>query len=107
MKAETSLCLTLALLASGLPVRADILELKNGNVLNGKYVGGTAGTVRFETSAGTQVVETAKITALTFTTPAAGTAVIGATCVMGPEGLNCVCHAGSAMTVRCECRSRR
>jgi hypothetical protein len=50
--------------------RADILELKNGTVLNGKYAGGTAGTVRFETSAGQQVIETPQVIALTFTTPA-------------------------------------
>ena len=54
-------------------VRADILELKNGTVLNGKYAGGTAGTVRFETSAGQQVIETSQIIALTFTTPPAPT----------------------------------
>lgn len=54
-------------------LQADVLELKSGSVLNGKYVGGTAGTVRFETSAGVQVVETAQIIALTFTTSAAAT----------------------------------
>jgi hypothetical protein len=62
-----------ALLASALAtlsLRADILELKNGNVLNGKYAGGTAGTLRFATSAGTQVLETSQIIALTFTSPA-------------------------------------
>jgi hypothetical protein len=50
---------------------ADVLELKDGRVLNGKYVGGTAGTVRFETAEGVQVLETAQIIALTFTTPPA------------------------------------
>ncbi len=47
------------LLAMTLSAHPDVLELKNGTILNGKYVGGTAGTVRFETSAGTQVIETA------------------------------------------------
>ena len=47
--------------------QADVLELKNGKVLNGSYVGGTAGTIRFETSGGVQVVETAQALALTFT----------------------------------------
>jgi hypothetical protein len=42
-------------------------ELKNGNLLNGHYGGGTAGTVRFETSAGLQVIETSQIIAFTFT----------------------------------------
>jgi hypothetical protein len=71
MKTTTQLCLTVVLLGLGLPVHADILELKNGDVLNGKYVGGTAATVRYETSAGMRVVETSEIIALTFTTPAA------------------------------------
>ena len=47
--------------------QADVLEMKNGKTLNGKYVGGTAGTVRFETSEGVQVIETAAAVALTFT----------------------------------------
>lgn len=47
--------------------KADVLELKNGNVLTGKYSGGTAATVRFETSSGLQVIETGQAIALTFT----------------------------------------
>src|SRR5512143_921435 len=55
--------------------RADVLELKNGKVLTGNYVGGTAGTIRFETSQGVQVVEKSQALALTFTaaSTAAGT----------------------------------
>jgi hypothetical protein len=49
---------------------ADILELKNGTILDGKYAGGTATTVRFETGSGMQVIETSQIVALTFTMPA-------------------------------------
>lgn len=71
MKQIPHLVLTVALLGASVSARADILELKNGRVLNGKYVGGTAGTVRFESSAGQQVLETSQIIALTFTTPAA------------------------------------
>lgn len=47
--------------------RADVLELKDGRVLTGKYVGGTAGTIRFETAGGVQVVEASQALALTFT----------------------------------------
>jgi hypothetical protein len=47
-------------------IHADVLELKSGSILNGKYVGGSAGTVRFETEAGLQVIETGQIIALTF-----------------------------------------
>jgi len=65
-KALALLALTLG--CSGL--HADVLEMKDGQVLNGKYVGGTAATVRFEGSTGLQVIETSKIIALTFTTSA-------------------------------------
>jgi hypothetical protein len=47
--------------------QADVLELKNGKVLTGTYAGGTAGTIRFQTSEGVQVVETGQSLALTFT----------------------------------------
>ncbi len=59
-----------------LSARADVLELKNGKVLNGKYVGGTAGTIRFETAQGVQVIETGQALALTF--GASGTTATGA-----------------------------
>jgi len=71
MNAKLQRLLTAGLIGWSVSASADILEMKNGSVLNGKYVGGTAGTVRFETSAGMQVIETAQIIALTFTTPAA------------------------------------
>ena len=70
MKIIVKLLLTTALLGLGVSTHADVLELKNGSVLNGKYVGGTAGADRFETSAGLQVIETAQAVALTFTTAA-------------------------------------
>lgn len=70
LKLPTPLVLAV-LVVLGLSVRADLLELKNGTVLNGKFAGGTAGTVRFEMGAGQQVIETSQIIALTFTTPAA------------------------------------
>ena len=44
MKHIIPLVLSIAFLGSSVSARADILELKNGNVLNGKYAGGTAGT---------------------------------------------------------------
>jgi hypothetical protein len=65
------------LLAVG-SVYGDVLELKNGTILNGKYVGGTAGTLRFETNQGTNVIETSQVIALTFTAPATLTATTAA-----------------------------
>src|SRR5215217_507949 len=44
----------------------DTLEMRDGTLLNGKYDGGTAGTVRITTAAGTRVVEISQIVALTF-----------------------------------------
>jgi hypothetical protein len=45
---------------------ADTIEMRNGQILNGKYVGGTATTVRFDANGQTQTVATADIVALTF-----------------------------------------
>src|ERR1017187_8535069 len=74
MKNITYQYAVVALLGLGMSARADILELKNGNVLNGKYTGGTAGTVRFDAGAGMQVIETSQVIALTFTTAASAPA---------------------------------
>ncbi len=72
MKHRTTLFTALAVFAA-LHGHADVLELKNGKTLNGKYTGGTAGTIRFETSDGVQAIETGQVIALTF--GGAGTAV--------------------------------
>lgn len=69
MRNNSLLLITLASVLFSPSLRADVLELKNGQVLNGKYLGGTAGTLRFETGTGTQVLETSQLMALTFTSP--------------------------------------
>ena len=71
MKTITTLCLTAGLLGWAAAASADVLELKTGKVLTGKYAGGTAGTVRFETSGGIQVIETGQALALTFSSSGA------------------------------------
>lgn len=77
MKTRLSfICLTVVA-AVATVTRADVLELKSGKVLNGSYAGGTAGTIRFQTSEGLQVVETAQALALTFTGGAAPAAAAG------------------------------
>jgi hypothetical protein len=58
--------------------QADVLELKNGQVLTGSYVGGTAATIRFQTSQGVQAVETSQCLALTFTAGDTSTSVTSA-----------------------------
>src|SRR5712691_544274 len=64
---KQNLILSALALIAALHTKADVLELKNGQVLTGKYIGGTAGTVRFETGSGMQVIETGQALALTFT----------------------------------------
>src|SRR4051812_5528489 len=79
-------CLVIGLIAaSSAPslVRADTVEMRDGTLVNGKYVGGTAGTLRVETPQGVKVLETSQVLALTFaaangaptTAPAAAAAV--------------------------------
>lgn len=80
---------------------ADVLELKNGQVLSGKYVGGTAGTVRFDTGSGVQVLETSQALALTFSggaTTAAVPAVTPAPTAAQPDAASV--PAGTTLLVR-------
>jgi hypothetical protein len=63
--------------ASGVSL-ADTAEMRDGSLVQGKYVGGTAGTVRFETPQGIKVIETSKILALTFSEGAATSQPAGA-----------------------------
>jgi hypothetical protein len=104
MKNQALLIVTLAASAA-FYIRADVLELKNGQILNGKYVGGTAGTIRFETGGGTQVIETAQATALTFTgggaaaaTPAVTPAPASAPAAAAPATVTI--PAGTTLLVR-------
>lgn len=64
---KTRLLLTTLVTLAALRMQADVLEMKNGTVLNGKYVGGTATTVRFDAFGSTQVLATSDLIALTFT----------------------------------------
>jgi hypothetical protein len=63
-------------MAAAAQAPADVLELKDGRVLTGKYAGGTAGTVRIETAGGLQAVESSQALALTFTGEAAPAEVV-------------------------------
>src|SRR2546430_6423 len=61
----------LAVMALGLfmagAATADTLELKDGRVLKGKYLGGTQAVMRFELNGEVQTFNTNDIVALTFT----------------------------------------
>jgi len=93
MKTTVYLCLTAGLLGWA-AASADVLELKNGKTLNGKYVGGTAGTIRFETGEGVQVVETGQALALTFT----GGGAVGAAPATAPTTSHFSAPASDAPT---------
>lgn len=56
----------LSVMLLALPVWADVLELKDGRVLRGTYMGGTQGTVRFMVGDKVELFTRADIVALTF-----------------------------------------
>src|SRR5713226_2787677 len=58
---------------------ADTLELKNGKVLQGKYLGGTQVVLRFEVNGEVQTFNTNEIVALTFTVYSGNAAPAAAT----------------------------
>ena len=86
--------------------QADVLELKNGKVLTGSYVGGTAATIRFQTSEGVQVIETSQALALTFTasgspaTAPSSAAPAAAPAAAAPAPSSVTVPAGTALLVR-------
>jgi len=63
---RTLLAVTATLLLAGIGL-ADTLELKDGRVLQGKYLGGTQAVLRFEVDGEVQTFPTHDIVALTFT----------------------------------------
>src|SRR5215475_9090250 len=81
MKTRACMIIAIGCLGLNLATVADVLEMKNGTILNGKFQGGTADTVRFDSGSGTQVVATSEIIALTFTTQKAAAAAPAAAAV--------------------------
>src|SRR5438445_7033937 len=63
----------IALIFAGLGL-ADTLKLKDGRVLQGKYLGGTQAVLRFEVNGDVQTFPTHDIVALTFTRGSSGRA---------------------------------
>ena len=99
MKTKIQPLFLAALVASGAWAPADVLELKNGTILNGKYSGGSANAVNFTTTAGIQVIDTAQIVALTFTAPAPPQAVAPAPAATPARGAQTI-PAGTPLLVR-------
>jgi hypothetical protein len=61
------LALAMACLVTPMAAFADTLELKDGRVLQGRYMGGTASQVRFEVNGNLQTFPVTEVVALTFT----------------------------------------
>jgi hypothetical protein len=97
MKCQPLLITALTVLAA-LSSPADVLELKGGKTLSGKYVGGTTSTIRFETSQGVQVIGTGQVLALTFTS--GGVAPAARTTAAGPAASPATVPAGTTLLVR-------
>jgi hypothetical protein len=86
---------------------ADTLELKDGRVLKGKYLGGTQAVLRFELNGEVQTFNTADIVALTFTghsapaaAPSAGMAPAAASMASADPGGIVTIPAGQSLLVR-------
>src|SRR5690349_15798938 len=67
-------------------VPADTLELKNGNILNGKFEGGTATSLRFKNDTGEQNVDISQVVTLTFTSNSNTAPVPGGNAIPAPTG---------------------
>jgi hypothetical protein len=93
----------LGLAISSSNLGADVLELKNGQVLNGKYAGGTGETLKYETAEGMQVIQTAQVVALTFTSSNAAPAApapTGRPAVPAAQAQTITLPAGTTLMVR-------
>src|SRR5438270_2658431 len=77
---------------------ADTLELKDGRVLKGKYLGGTQAVMRFEINGEVQTFNTTDLVALTFT-GSSGRAVPAAAMPSAPAANMASPDPGGAMTI--------
>jgi hypothetical protein len=98
--------MALVLLYAG-AASADTLELKDGRVLKGKYLGGTQAVLRFELNGEVQTFNTADVVALTFTghsaaaaPPSAGMAPAAASMANADPGGAVTIPAGQSLLVR-------
>src|SRR4051812_41649561 len=100
MKTMLQRFILISILTTAMIASADVLELKNGTVLNGKFAGGNANSINFETSAGMQVINPAQAVALPFTAgaPPSGAAAAPAAPAGGTGGVTL--PAGTTLLVR-------
>jgi hypothetical protein len=88
----------LLLLLLAVSVRADTLTLKDGRVLEGRYVGGTENTVRFETSVGVQIFAFSEVSNMNGSAPSAPAAAPVAAPV--PVSVSITLPAGTTLMVQ-------
>ena len=107
MKTSKHLILALGCWSLAMAGLADVIELKNGTVLNGKYVGGTESAVQFDSGSGPQAIQTSTIISLTFTTSgkaAAATAASAPPSAVAPapaaQARSVTIPAGTTLMVR-------
>jgi hypothetical protein len=73
---------------------ADTLELRDGRVLQGKYLGGTQAVVRFEVNGGVQAFNVTEVVALTFTGGSSAAATTTTPQAMTPQALTTAAPSG-------------
>jgi len=79
---------------------ADTLELKDGRVLQGRYLGGTQAVLRFEVTGNVQTFNVNEVVAITFTHTSAGFAPPPAPApVQAPAPVTQVAAAGGSVTI--------
>ena len=100
VKTITHLFLSAVMLAVGASARADTLTLKNGTVLNGKYLNSTGEAVRFQTVTGdVQTIAQAEILSLS-TDPGSAAMTPAATAAYSPAVVNVSLPAGTVLLVQ-------
>jgi hypothetical protein len=77
----------------------DTLELKNGKVLQGKYLGGTQAVLRFEVNGEVQTFNTTEIVALTFTGHSSYAAAATAPATAAPAPVPASSATGDEVTI--------
>src|SRR4051812_11211602 len=102
---RTSL-IAVVLLASS--VRADTVQMRDGTTVQGKYLGGTSSTIRFEAAEGIKVLETSKVSGVTFsvnsasptTAPSADAFAASATVAPSAPPQPITMPAGTILTIK-------
>ena len=72
MKVKEICAVIIAVFVSGLAARADSLELKNGSLINGKFMGGSQTSISFQVGSSVQSYDLADIRVVRFSTEAPG-----------------------------------